>query len=104
MHKANDLVTAVTRLKAKSPVGADMLIHPLKQLENLVAVGSKAAATPIAATAGPDLNVAASRVRELACEFFAIQAQFDGDEQEYLNFLMVNIATGEPEPPFPSKN
>ena len=104
MRAANDLVTAVTRLKGKSAVGADMLIHPLRELESLVAAGSKAAGMSIEATVGPDLNVAAARVRELAREFSAIQAQFDGEEQEYLNFMMVNIATGEPEPPFPSKN
>jgi hypothetical protein len=35
-HKANDLVFAVKRLKAMTPVGTDMLEEPLKELANLL--------------------------------------------------------------------
>lgn len=98
-RRANDLVTAATRLKAKSPVGTDVLIQPLKELESLVAAGSKAAATTTAATVG-NLNVAASRVRELAREFVAIKDQFEDEEQFYLDRLLGELILGEPEPTF----
>jgi len=102
-RRANDLVTAVSLLKAKSPVGTDLLIQPLKELESLVVKGSKAEATTIAANVGLDLNVAASRVRELVREFVAIKDQFEGDEQFYLDRLLGELILGEPEPPFPLK-
>jgi hypothetical protein len=47
------------------------------------------------------LTAAAARVRKLAQKFNAIQDNFEDKEQEYLNYLMVNICCGDPEPPRP---
>ena len=52
----------------------------------------------------PDLKSAAARVRELAREFVAIKEQFrDEDQQFYLDQLLGNLISGEPEPQSPTK-
>lgn len=94
MRRVNDLLTAVARLKAHSPVGTDLLVQPLKELELLVKAERHTSGVSVLARA-------ASRVRGLAAEFIAIKQQFDEDNQFYLDQLLANLICGdaEPEPP-----
>lgn len=48
-----------------------------------------------------DLSAAAARVRELAREFVAIKDQFADEERFYLDRLLGELISGEPEPMFP---